>query len=86
LNSKIWKQIYFEPCLNFKGVQTFRQKSHQSPKIQHWHVLQEYEFILAHLHLKIWSSFTNDKYDLVYKNQTIQDLNSKKKIEVGDSR
>jgi hypothetical protein len=31
------------------------------------------------LHSKIWSSFTNDKYDLVYKNQTIQDLNLKKK-------
>jgi hypothetical protein len=34
---------------------------------------------LAHLHLRIWSSFTNDKYDLVYKNQTIEDSNSKKK-------
>jgi hypothetical protein len=65
--------------LNFKGVQTFRQKSHQSPKIQPSHVLQEYKFILAHLHLRIWSSFTNDKYDLVYKNQTIEDSNSKKK-------
>jgi hypothetical protein len=27
---------------------------------------------LAHLHSRIWSSFTNDKYDLVYKNQTIR--------------
>jgi hypothetical protein len=57
--------------LNFKWVQTFRQKSHQSPKIQPSHVLQEYEFRLAHLYSRIWSSFTNDKYDLVYKNQTI---------------
>jgi hypothetical protein len=39
--------------LNFKGVQTFRQKSHQSPKIRHSHVLQEYEFRLAHLHSRI---------------------------------
>jgi hypothetical protein len=23
------------------------------------------------LHSRIWSSFTNDKYDLIYKNQTI---------------
>jgi hypothetical protein len=72
LNYKIQKQIHFEPCLNFKGVQAFRQKSHQSPKIQPSHDLQEYEFRLSHLHLRIWSSFTNDKYDLVYKNQTIR--------------
>jgi hypothetical protein len=72
LNYKIQKQIYFEHCLNFKGVQTFIQKSHQSSEIQPSNNLQEYEFILAHLHSRIWSFFTNDKYDLVYKNQIIR--------------
>jgi hypothetical protein len=50
LNYKIRKQIHFEPCLNFKRVQNFKQKSHQSLKIQPSHVLQEYEFRLTHLH------------------------------------
>jgi hypothetical protein len=53
LNYKIRKQIHFEPCLNFKGVQTILQKSHQSSKIQPSHVLQEYEFKLAYFHSRI---------------------------------
>jgi hypothetical protein len=32
LNYKIWKQIHFEPCLNFKGVQTLGKNLINPPK------------------------------------------------------
>jgi hypothetical protein len=59
------KQIHYECCLNFKGIQTFWQKSQNFLKILSSHDLQEYEFRLAHLYSRIWSSFTSGKYDLV---------------------
>jgi hypothetical protein len=57
--------IWFESCLNFKAVPTVRQNSHKFLNILTSHKLQEYEFTLAHLHSKIWSSFTSGKYDSV---------------------
>jgi hypothetical protein len=52
--SRFWmvnfrSKIPFEYCLNFKGVQTFWQKSQKFHKILSSHAFQEYEFRLAHL-------------------------------------
>jgi hypothetical protein len=41
---KFRSKFQFESCLNFKGVQTHWEKSHQFRKIQSSHDLQEYEF------------------------------------------
>jgi hypothetical protein len=73
--------------LNFRRVQTFRQKSHQSRKIQPSHYLQEYEFRSTHLHSRIWCSFTNDKYDFVYKTKTykIRIRRTKQKLNILDA-
>jgi hypothetical protein len=65
LNYKIQKQIKFESCLNFKGVQTFCEKYHQITKVLYSYDFQEYEFRLAHLHSRIWGSFTSGKYELL---------------------
>jgi hypothetical protein len=47
--------------LNFKGVQTFLEKSDKFSKIPSSHSILEYEFILTHLYLNIGSSFTSGK-------------------------
>jgi hypothetical protein len=55
----------FEFSLNFKGVQTFLEKSDKFSKIPSSHAIFEYEFTLTHLYLNIGSSFTSAKRDLV---------------------
>jgi hypothetical protein len=51
--------------LNFKGVQTFLEKSDKFSKIPYPHPILDYKFTLAHLYSKIGSSFTSGKKDLV---------------------
>jgi hypothetical protein len=52
--------------MNFKGVQTYLEKSDKFSKIPHSHDILEYEFILTHLYSNIESSFTSGRRDLVY--------------------
>jgi hypothetical protein len=52
--------------LNFKGVQTFLQKSDKFSKIPYSHSILEYEFTLTHLFSNIGSSFKSGKMYLVY--------------------
>jgi hypothetical protein len=52
--------------MNFKGVQTFLEKSDKFSKIPPSHDILEYEFILTHLYSNIGSSFTCGRRDSVY--------------------
>jgi hypothetical protein len=45
-----WNQFKFETCLNFKGVQTFCEKSHKFTKLRTPYHLHEYEFRLTHMY------------------------------------
>jgi hypothetical protein len=49
--------------LNFKGVQTFLDKSDKFSKILCSHDIPKYKFILTHLYSNIRSSFTSEKND-----------------------
>jgi hypothetical protein len=51
--------------LNFKGVQTFLEKSDKFSKISCSHDIPEYKFIFTHLYSNIRISFTSGKNDLV---------------------
>jgi hypothetical protein len=52
--------------MNFKGVQTFLEKSDKFSKFPSSHVILEYKFIVTHLHSNIGSSFTSGETYLVY--------------------
>jgi hypothetical protein len=52
--------------LNFKGVQTFLEKSDKSSKIPCCQDIPQYNFTLTHLYSNIRSFFTSGKMDLVY--------------------
>jgi hypothetical protein len=49
----------FEQFLNFKGVQTFWEKSHKFPKILSWGDIDEHQFCWSHLYGWIWSFYTS---------------------------
>jgi hypothetical protein len=55
--------------LNFRGVQTFLEKSNKFSKIPSSHGIFEYEFILTHLYSNIGSSFTSGKRDSLFHTQ-----------------
>jgi hypothetical protein len=59
---KFWNKFKFEYSLNFKGVQTFLEKSSKFTNILSSHDLPEYEFRLTHLYSNIGSSFTSGKW------------------------
>jgi hypothetical protein len=63
---KFYNKFKFESPLNFKGVQTFLEKSNKFSKIPSSHYILEYEFILTYLYSNIGNSFTSVKRDLVY--------------------
>jgi hypothetical protein len=52
--------------LNFKGVQTFLEKSNKLSKIPSSHSILEYEFTFTPLYSNIGSSFTSGKRYLVH--------------------
>ena len=52
--------------MNFKGVQTFLEKSDKFSKIPSSPDILEYEFILTHLYSNIGNSFTSEQRYLVY--------------------
>jgi hypothetical protein len=52
--------------LNFKGVQTFLEKSDKFSKIPTLHDILKYEFIMTHFYSNIGSSFTSGRRDFVY--------------------
>jgi hypothetical protein len=62
---KFWNKFKFESSLNFKGVQTFLEKSDKFSKIPSSHDILQYEFRLTHLYSNIKSFFTSEKMDLV---------------------
>jgi hypothetical protein len=62
---KFWNKFKFESSLNFKGVQTFLEKSDKFFKIPSSHDTLEYNFTLTHLYSNIGSLFTSGKNDLV---------------------
>jgi hypothetical protein len=51
--------------LNFKGVQTFMEKSDKFLKILSLHDILEYNFTLTYLYSNIGSFFTSGKNNLV---------------------
>jgi hypothetical protein len=59
LNYKFRKFLKFEIYLNFKGVQTFWEKSHKLTKIIICQVLQNYNFRSHHLYSGFPCSFTS---------------------------
>jgi hypothetical protein len=59
---KFWNKFKFESFLNFKGTQTFLEKSDKFSKILSLHDTLEYESILTHLYSNIGSSFTSGKW------------------------
>jgi hypothetical protein len=63
---KFWDKFKFESSLNFKGIQTFLEKSDKLSKILSSHDILEYEFILTHSYSKVESSFTSENRYLVY--------------------
>jgi hypothetical protein len=63
---KFWIKFKFESYLNFKGVQTFLEKSDKFSKIPSSHDILEYEFRLTNLYSNIESYFTRGKRDSVY--------------------
>jgi hypothetical protein len=60
---KFWNKFKFEYSLNFKGVQTFLEKSDKFFKISSSNYTLEYNFTLTHLYSNIGSFFTSDKND-----------------------
>jgi hypothetical protein len=58
-------KINFESSSNFKGVQTFLEKSDKFLKILYSHDILEYNFTLTQLYSNIGSFFTSGKNDLV---------------------
>jgi hypothetical protein len=58
-------KINFESSLNFKGVQTFLEKSDKFLKILSSHDILEYNFTLTQLYSNIGSFFTSGKNYLV---------------------
>jgi hypothetical protein len=58
-------KIKIETSSNFKGFQTFMEKSDNFYKILSSQAWLEDNFTLAHLYLNIGSSFTSEKKDLV---------------------
>jgi hypothetical protein len=50
---KFWKLFKLKSSLNFKGVQTFLEKSNKFSKIPLSHDISEYKFILTHLYFKL---------------------------------
>jgi hypothetical protein len=62
---KFWNKFKIESFLNFKGVQTFLEKSDKFFKISFSNDTLEYNFTLTHLYLNIGSFFTSGKNDLV---------------------
>jgi hypothetical protein len=60
---KFWNKFKFESSLNFKGVQTFLEKSDKFFKIPSSHDTLEYNFTLTHLYSNIGSLFTSGKND-----------------------
>jgi hypothetical protein len=55
--------------LNFKGVQTFLEKSDKFSKVSSAKDTLEYNFTLAHLYSNIESFFTSGKMTLFHTNQ-----------------
>jgi hypothetical protein len=62
---KFWNKFKFESSLNFKGLQTFLEKSDKFFKSPSSNDTLEYNFILTHLYSNIESFFTSGKNDLV---------------------
>jgi hypothetical protein len=58
-------KIKFESSSNFKGVQTFLEKSDKFLKILSSHDILEYNFTLTHFYSNIGSFFTSGKNGLV---------------------
>jgi hypothetical protein len=58
---KFWNKFKFESSLNFKGVQTFLEKSDTFSKIPSLHDILEYEFRLTRLYPNIEGFFTSRK-------------------------
>jgi hypothetical protein len=63
---KFWNKFKFESSLNFKGVQTFLQKSDKFLKITSSHDIHEYNFRLTHLYSNIGSSFISWNRYIIY--------------------
>jgi hypothetical protein len=57
-------KVNFESSSNFKGVQTFLEKSDKFLKILSSHYILEYNFMLTHLYSNIGSFFISGKNDL----------------------
>jgi hypothetical protein len=60
------EQIQIWISLNFKGVQTFLEKSDKFSKIPSSYDTLEYKFTLTHFYSNIGSFFTSGKKDFVY--------------------
>jgi hypothetical protein len=58
---KFWNKFKFEYSLNFKGVQTFLEKSDKFSKIPSSYDILKYEFRLTQLYSNIGSAFTGEK-------------------------
>jgi hypothetical protein len=61
--------LIFEFSSNFKGIQTFLEKSDKFFKIQSSHGIFEYNFTFTHLYSNIRSFFTSGKNDSVIHTQ-----------------
>jgi hypothetical protein len=55
-----------ESSMNFKGIQTFLNKSDKFYKIPYPHSILDYQFILTHLYSNIGSFFTSGNRYVVY--------------------